>query len=428
MRSAFPGVFRAGVSFVFFLTINSSSSMAADLGGAAESARLQANSPTGWATRALNPNDLPAKDVPKKPAKSAYLAGLEFKALAGTLDRGPSNYFKRLDRRGAVLKSPYISFDNKSDFEGYAAEGFLATFYDNHRVDLVFGGDYIKSTSIFSASFIEDGIKGGHQYLQLSSPVARETVAFKWFRGNQFDLVDINYKNSFSRQEGFVGLRPHLFNRGGRHQTGGLKGYGSQPTATRPRHTVVPLLFFSFGRLKVDEQFTGFTDPAQLSSGAYTRPYIRYGYDNEVESRFYGLGFGLRVQGPLVYGNGIQISYFAKARGAVEFHSYDGSANWFAKNTNGVRSAVLNRTPGHCGLSGINCAAGRSLSGRKTTYSAAIELGLRLGIAAGVFLDVGGRYQGTTAPQVDITGDTDATVNFQRASALGGFVGLSARF
>jgi len=420
--------------------------------GAMSAAALCVGAPGAIAADLLD-RDATAKGVYETPHQ--YFVGLSARGLYGHLEREGSDFFRELQLDGGtanVVNPKFVSFDNDQEFSGFEGEAFIGKRWDDYAIAFFVGGSVI-SSDVGDSGSIEAEDRDGSYYLHLEAPEADKSRAFEWVDTNQFDINDYDYDNDYDRREIAFGVRPTFFF--GDDPVPSMKDVslkdGPMPAESGAQHMLQPMVFATLGTVEVKEDFTGFTDNdpeggANVSGLTGEPGNVEFAYDNDIESDFTGVGFGMSVRGPL-HNGGLKIGYFATAKATAEFHDATGTSNWSYEQIGGgtnlqVLTCVGNLPDVKAELAGQNCPNGvnnqdptgpeftssKDMSEEKTVWTLHFEGGLTFGVTEGVNLELGGRYRRSEAPQVVIDGTQDAYISFEEAEELGGFVGLTAQF
>lgn len=415
--------------------------------GAASALVLCAGAPLAQGADLLGGGET-AKGVYETPHQ--YFVGLSARGLYGHMEREGSDFFRKLEinnNAASVVDPKFISFDNDEDFAGFEGEAFIGKRWGDYSIAFFVGGSVI-SSDVSDSGSIEAEDRNDTFYLHLEAPEADKSRAFEWVDTNQFDINDYDYQNDYDRRETAFGVRPTFFF--GDDPAPSMKDVSLKdapmPAESGAQHMIQPMLFGAMGTVEVSEDFTGFTDndPSQsLISGPGN---VEFAYDNDIESDFTGIGFGMSVRGPL-HNGGLKVGYFATAKATAEFHDATGTSDWSYEQIGGgtnlqVLTCVGNLPDVKADLEGQTCPTGvnnqdptgpkftssKDMSEEKTVWTLHFEGGLTFGVTEGINLEVGGRYRRTEAPQVIIDGTQDAYIAFDEVEEMGGFVGLTAQF
>ncbi|RIA55958.1 hypothetical protein [Dichotomicrobium thermohalophilum] len=412
--------------------------------GAVSVAALCVGAPAAMAADLLD-RDETAKGVYETPHQ--YFVGLSARGLYGHMEREGSDFFRELQLDGETAKvvdPNFVSFDNDEEFSGFEGEAFIGKRYGDYAIAFFVGGSVI-SSDVSDSGSIEAEDRDDSYYLHLEAPEADKSRAFEWVDTNQFDVNDYDYDNDYDRREIAFGIRPTFFF--GNEPAPSMKDVSLKdapmPVEGGLQHMLQPMVFATLGTVEVDEHFSGFTDndpPNQLPNILTNVPgNIEFAYNNDIESDFTGIGFGMSVRGP-IHGGGLKIGYFATAKATAEFHDASATADWSYEQIGESGFVVitcegsLDPVPENCPKNIKNQSQAGSesstakLSEEKTVWTLHLEGGLTFGVTEGVNLELGGRYRRTEAPQVIIDGTQDAYIAFEEAEELGGFVGLTAQF
>jgi len=409
--------------------------------GAVSALALCAGAPLAHGADLLS-GDETAKGVYETPHQ--YFVGLSARGLYGHLEREGSNFFRKLkiDKSATpdveVVDPNFVSFDNDEDFSGFEGEAFIGRRYGDYSIAFFIGGSVISSDVSDSGSIEAVDAPGFH--LMLPAPDLDDSRTFSWIETNQFDINDYTYQNDYDRREIAFGFRPTFYF--GDDPTPSLKDVSLKDTAKAPparrgHHMLQPMVFATLGTVDVDERFSGFTDndpPGGQNLIENIPGNIQFAYNNDVESDFAGVGFGLSVRGPL-HDGGLHIGYFATAKATAEFHDADATAHWLydqigpdnfgIRGCDGSPSAPCNSFKRNKNSEATSSA---KLSEEETVWTLHLEGGLTFGLSDGVNLEVGGRYRRPEAPRVVIDGTQDAYIAFEDADEIAGFAGITAQF
>ncbi len=408
--------------------------------GAVSVAALCAMAPTAMAADLLG-QDETAKGVYETPHQ--YFVGLSARGLYGHLEREGSDFFRKLKIDGdvEVVDPDFVSFDNDEEFSGFEGEAFIGKRFGDYSIAFFVGGSVISSDVRDSGSIEAEDADGYH--LMLPAPELDKSRTFKWIDTNQFDINDYKYRNDYDRREIAFGVRPTFYFGG--DPAPSMKDVSLKdapmPVEGGLQNMLQPMVFATLGTVEVNEHFSGFTDndppEEQPNSPFASHPgNIQFAYDNDIESDFTGIGFGLSLRGPL-HNGGLKIGYFATAKASAEFHEADATSSsfydqlWDDPDNYGIRGCtgvptapcnkfIKNSEPG--------VTSSKDMSEEKTVWTLHFEGGLTFGLTEGINLELGGRYRRTEAPQVIIDGTQDAYIAFEEAEEMGGFVGLTAQF
>jgi len=407
--------------------------------GAVSALALCAGAPLAQGADLLG-GDETAKGVYETPHQ--YFVGLSARGLYGHMEREGSDFFRKLEINNntvSVVDPKFVSFDNDEEFSGFEGEAFIGKRFGDYSIAFFVGGSVISSDVSDSGSIEAEDADGYH--LMLPAPELDDSRTFSWIDTNQFDINDYKYSNDYDRSEIALGFRPTFYYGG--DPAPSIKDVSlkdtSMPAESGAQHMLQPMVFATLGTVEVNEHFSGSTDndPDNQTPFKNSPGNVRFAYDNDIESDFTGVGFGLSLRGPL-HAGGLKIGYFATAKATAEFHDASGTASSFYDQ-------VWDSTPGY-GINGCkgvpdpaNCpdfisnsepavTSSKDMSEDKTVWTLHLEGGLTFGVSEGVNLEVGGRYRRTEAPQVIIDGTQDAYIAFEEAEEMGGFVGLTAQF
>jgi len=413
--------------------------------GAVSALALCAGAPLAHGADLLD-RDETAKGVYETPHQ--YFVGLSARGLYGHLEREGSDFFRELQLDGgttSVVDPNFVSFNNDEEFSGFEGEAFIGKRFGDYAIAFFVGGSVI-SSDVSDSGSIEAEDQNDTFYLHLEAPEADRSRAFEWVNTNQFDINNYQYDNDYDRREIAFGVRPTFFF--GDDPAPSIKDVSLKdtpmPAESGAQHMLQPMLFGTVGTVEVKEDFTGFTDndPSQsLISGPGN---IQFAYDNDIESDFTGIGFGLSVRGPL-HNDGLKIGYFASAKATAEFHDATGTSDWSYEQIGRGNLQVLTcigdlgtvqteLEDGDCpdgirnDADNASATSSKNMSEEKTVWTLHFEGGLTFGVTEGVNLELGGRYRRTEAPQVIIDGTQDAYIAFEEAEELAGFAGITAQF
>jgi len=405
--------------------------------GAASALVLCAGAPLAQGADLLD-RDETAKGVYETPHQ--YFVGLSARGLYGHMEREGSDFFRKLqiDSSSVTVVDPdFVSFDNDEDFSGFEGEAFIGKRFGDYAIAFFVSGSVISSDVDESGSIEAADADGFH--LMLPAPKLDDSKTFKWVATNQFDIKDYDYENDYDRREIAFGFRPTFYF--GDDPESSLKDVSLKDTLatskSRHRHMVQPMVFATLGTVDVDEHFAGFTDNDPPGSPSLIEDIpgnITFAYDNDIESDFTGIGFGLGLRGPLHTG-ALKIGYFLTAKATAEFHEADATADW-AYDQIGPDNFIINgctgepKAPCNEAIKNKNAAANSSanLTQDETVWTLHLEGGLSFGLTNGIALELGGRYRRTEAPMVAIDGTQNAYIAFEEAEEIGGFLGLTAQF
>jgi len=386
--------------------------------------------------------DETAKGVYETPHQ--YFVGLSARGLSGHMEREGSDFFRKLKIDGdvEVVDPNFVSFDNDEEFSGFEGEAFIGKRWGDHSIAFFVGGSTISSDVSDSGSIKARGEEDEGFALMLPAPEVSQSRTFEWIDTNQFDINDYKYSNDYDRIEIALGFRPTFYYGGDPARS--MKDVSlkdtSMPAEDGAHHMFQPMVFATLGTVEVNEHFSGFTDNDPEGEGtesvfAGEPGNIQFAYDNDIESDFTGIGFGLSVRGPL-HSGGLKVGYFATAKATAEFHDTSGTASSFYDqvwdgNNFGIRGCTGEPTaPCNTFIRNSEPAvtSSKNMSEEKTVWTLHLEGGLTFGLTESVNLEVGGRYRRTEAPQVIIDGTQDAFIAFDEVEEMGGFVGLTAQF
>jgi len=383
--------------------------------------------------------DETAKGVYETPHQ--YFVGLSARGLYGHMEREGSDFFRKLKIDGdvEVVDPNFVSFDNDEEFSGFEGEAFIGKRFGDYSIAFFVGGSVISSDVSDSGSIKAGGDNDEDFALMLPAPELDDSRTFQWIETNQFDINDYDYDNEYDRREIAFGFRPTFYYGG--DPAPSMKDVSLKdtpmPAEGGAQHMLQPMVFATLGTVEVDEHFSGFTDndPDGVYGFEPTAGNIQFAYDNDIESDFTGIGFGLSVRGPL-HSGGLKVGYFATAKATAEFHDTSGTASSFYDqvwdgNNFGIRGCTGEPTaPCNTFIRNSEPAvtSSKNMSEEKTVWTLHLEGGLTFGLTESVNLEVGGRYRRTEAPQVIIDGTQDAFIAFDEVEEMGGFVGLTAQF
>jgi len=410
--------------------------------GAASALVLCASAPLAQGADMLGGAET-AKGVYESPHQ--YFVGLSARGLYGHMEREGSDFFRKLKIDGdvEVVDPDFVGFDNDEEFSGFEGEALIGKRFGDYAIAFFVGGSVISSDVSDSGSIKAGGDDDKDFHLMLPAPELDKSRTFQWVNTNQFDINDYDYDNGYDRREIAVGFRPTFYYGGDpapSMKDVSLKD-GLMPAENSAQHMLQPMVFATLGTVEVNEDFSGFTDNDPKDEGEDS-PFagepgnIQFAYDNDIESDFTGIGFGLSVRGPL-HNGGLKVGYFATAKATAEFHDASATASsfydqvWDDPGNFGIRGCTGVPAPpcdDFIRNSEDAVTSSKNMSEEKTVWTLHLEGGLTFGLTEGVNLEVGGRYRRTEAPQVIIDGTQDAYIAFEEAEEMGGFVGLTAQF